>query len=256
LLKLPDFLICCNLTGETNGKVFKEERSENSMKVCAIKQNCDKEDFERFKTKLAYAIKIKSDIIIGPYGSLGRGLSSKQTKTEVYDSISSLSSGTNSLILPGTIFYEINETEAVCEAPLFHRGSLIKNFHKEKDNGLGNLAEQNGYIYKRGDNSKNNFEIRGRKIAVELCGDHGIQDATGCDLELILAYDSRAGFWISAFNDDFSRFAVVCDGRAPKVECFRYDHINPVHKMGIIRGRQLNNNVSLFDLNERNVHYA
>jgi hypothetical protein len=225
------------------------------MKICAIKHKSDTEDFSIFYDRLVSAIKTNSDIIIGPYDSLGKGLSSGKTKKEVYDSLASLSSKTNSLILPGTITYPINDKEVVCEAPLFQQGSLINIFHKEKENGEGDLAEKNGYVYKRGNNSKNNFIFNKQKIAVELCGDHGVQDAKGCDLELILAYDTRAGFWISAFNDDFSRFAVVCDGRAPKTECFRYDHTKNINKMGVIEEQSLNNHVSLFELDERNAHY-
>jgi len=193
------------------------------MKVCAIKHNSGTGNFEDFRKKLALAVATCSEIIIGPYDSLGKGLSSEERKSEIYEQIRDLSLGVDSLIIPGTITYPINEKEIVCEAPVFHHGNLLGIFHKEKENGEEGLAEKNGYTYKRGNNSKNRLSFKGKKIALELCGDHGVQDVHGCDLELILAYDNRAGFWISASNDDFKRSAVVCDGYAPKVEAFDYD---------------------------------
>jgi hypothetical protein len=193
------------------------------MKVCAIKHDGRKENFELFKAKLASAVKINPDLIIGPYDSLGRGLSSSEKKREIYRWLGDFSSKSDSLIIPGTISYPINEKEMVCESPVFHQGKLIHFFHKEKDNGEEDLAMQNGYGYKRGNNFKNKLDFKGKKIGVELCGDHGVQDTHGCDLELILAYDNRAGFWLSASNDDFKRKAIVCDGYAPKVEAFDYD---------------------------------
>jgi len=193
------------------------------MKICAIKHNSDKGNFEIFQAKLALALNVNPDLVLGPYDSLGEGLSSPKKKEKIYQQISDLSLEYNSLIIPGTITYPINDKEVVCEAPVFHRGDLINSFHKEKENGEGDLAEKNGYSYKRGNNSRNKFNFNGRKIAVELCGDHGVQEVKGCDLELILAYDVRAGFWLSAFNDDFKRKAIVCDGYAPKVESFDYD---------------------------------
>ncbi|VVB84006.1 Uncharacterised protein [uncultured archaeon] len=193
------------------------------MKICAIKHNSLNEDFEIFKNKLISAVGTNSDIIIGPYDSFGRGLSTKERKEEVYNQVQNLSSKCDSLIIPGTISYPINEREMVCESPVFHMGNLLNVFCKEKDNGEEKLAEENGYIYKRGNNSKNRFYFKGKEIAVELCGDHGVQDVKGCDLELILAFDSRAGFWINASNDNLKRKAIVCDGYAPKVEVFDYN---------------------------------
>jgi hypothetical protein len=193
------------------------------MKICAIKHKSDKENFATFRSRLISAMIANPDIIIGPYGSLSEGLSSEKNKKEIYEQLKNLSSMSGSLIIPGTITYPINDKEIVCEAPAFLKGNLIGIFHKEKDNGEEDLAEKNGYAYKRGNNSKNKLNFNGKKIAVELCGDHGVQDARGCDLELILAYDNRAGFWLSAFNDDFKRKAIVCDGYTPKVEAFDYD---------------------------------
>jgi len=215
------------------------------MKVCAIKHNPNKENFDVFRDKLFVGIKTEPTLIIGPYDSLGKGLSSKKRKEDVYAQLRLLSSKSDSLIIPGTITYPINESEIVCEAPIFHKGNLIGTFHKEKDNGESDLAEKNNYIYKRGNNSKNNLSFGGKKIAVELCGDHGVQDVKGCDLELILAYDNRAGFWLSAFNDDFKRKAIVCDGYAPKVEAFDYDP-DRMERLKVIRGIDEYNHTTLF----------
>lgn len=213
------------------------------MKICAIKQDVNKGDFEIFGNKLISAINTKADIVIAPYGFLSKALFSEEKKIRIYEEIRDLSSKSDSLIIPGTITYPINEREIVCEAPAFHKGKLIGVFHKEKDNGEEELAEQNGCTYKRGNNSKNKLNFKGKKIAIELCGDHGVQDAKGCDLELILAYDNRAGFWLSAFNDDFKRKAIVCDGYAPKVEAFDYDP-DRMNRLEIIPTREKDSHVT------------
>jgi hypothetical protein len=223
------------------------------MRICAIKHDPTKENFERFKAKLLGSLRTESDIIIGPSYALRYGFSSREKKERVYHQIREISQTSSSCIIPGTICFPFNDHEMVCEAPIFHKGNLLQIFHKEKENEEGDLAAKNGYTYRRGDNSKNRFNFNGKKIAVELCGDHGVQDVKGCDLELILAYDNRAGFWISAANDDFSRYAVVCDGYAPKVEAFRYDSTQPIQKMSIVKQQTLNNDMGVFDLDERNV---
>ena len=215
------------------------------MKICAIKHKSDKENFDVFRDRLFSALKSNPDVAIGPYGSLGNGLTSEKRKEEVYSQLRFLSSNSDSLILPGTIIYPINEREIVCEAPLFHQGNLIGTFHKEKDNGEEDLAEANGYSYKRGNNSKNKMNFHSKKIAVEICGDHGVQDVKGCDLELILAYDRRAGFWLSAGNDDFKRKAIVCDGYAPKVEAFDYDP-DRTERLKVISGTDEYNHTTIF----------
>ncbi len=194
------------------------------MKINAIYHKINEEDFDSFMSKLVEALKDNPSIIIGPDASLNSGkLSNRKYKEEVYEELRLLSSKSKSLIAPGSITYPINDFEIVCESPLFYRGELFGVFHKEKDNGEESLAKENCLIYRRGDNSKNKFNFKGKDIALEICGDHGSQNVTGCDLELILAYDSRAGFWLNSSNDGFARKVVLCDGYSPKIGAFDYD---------------------------------
>jgi predicted amidohydrolase len=199
------------------------------MKINAIVHKIGKENIDSFFTKIARAMKDNPDVIIGPDASLNfYELNSIKHKNEVYNQLALLSLKSDCLIAPGTITYSINSKEIVCEAPIFYHGKLLAAFHKEKDNGEGNLAEKNGRIYKSGDNSKNRFQFNGKNIALEICGDHGSQNASGCDLELILAHDSRAGFWIGPSNNNFKRKAVLCDGYAPQAGAFEYNpNANP-----------------------------
>jgi hypothetical protein len=197
------------------------------MKISAILHKIGRESSNSFARKLEIASSMGSDIIIGPYSSLrsnkDKRLSSRREKDDVYRRCSSISQRFKGIILPGTIVYPINEREIVCEAPCFYNGKLLISFWKERENGEGDLAEENDYVYKKGDNSKNKFAFLGKKIAVELCGDHGNQNVRDCNLELILTHDSKAGFWLNASNDAFARKAIVCDGYSPKAEAFDYD---------------------------------
>ncbi len=204
------------------------------MRINAILHKIGKENVASFLTKIAGTINDKPDVIIGPDASLNYcELNSIKDKNEIYNHLALLSSKSDSLIAPGTITYAINDEELVCEAPIFYRGKLLATFHKEKDNGEGEIAQKHNLVYKSGDNSKNKFEFGGKKIALEICGDHGSQDTSGCDLEFILAHDSRAGFWIGPSNNDFSRKAVLCDGYAPQAGAFEYD-INKTPKLRLL----------------------
>ncbi len=213
------------------------------MKINAIIHQSE-EGFSSFMPKLANALRDNPSIVIGPYDSLSEDyskVSSIKKKNKIYNQFISFSSNSDSLIVPGTITYKINNKEIVCEAPIFYKGRLLYIFHKEKDNGEGDLAEKINCVYKRGDNSRNRFKFNGKDIALELCGDHGVQNTHGCDLELILTYDNRAGFWINSMNDSFNRKAVLCDGYSPKAEAYNYD-IN--EGLGLIEGKKKKDFVS------------
>jgi hypothetical protein len=171
------------------------------------------------------------DILIGPDYSLvtkdAMAANRPNTMGERYSILSDVKSISKSLpstvIIPGTMFWhQKNKQESIDDvflsAPAYKNGHLVAELFKERDNGEAPSAERYGNligkkaVYKRG-NSKNNFmTIRGNRVAIEICGDHGNQDAKGVDLEIIMAYDNKAGFYITAANNNWNRYAVLCDG--------------------------------------------
>jgi len=196
------------------------------MEINAVLHKVREGNLDSLVRKLKTAMALGPDIIIGPDYSLNPNpekVSSSKQKETIYNLICSISENSDSLILPGTILYPINEHEVVCEAPVFLRGKILKSFFKERDNWERKLAEKDGYSYRKGDSSKNKFDYLGKRIAVKICGDHGNQDVRGCNLEIILTYDSKAGFWLSVANDTFARKVIICDGYSPKAEAFDYD---------------------------------
>ena len=110
------------------------------------------------------------------------------------------------------------------------------------------LAEDNGLVWQRGSYDGNQIMHQGKKIAVEICSDHGKQPvAKDTFLELILARDTRAGFYVGAANDDFTRYAIVNDSDKPMVEGFNY---NPQSfpKMCFLPEKILNSYLTEFNL--------
>lgn len=197
------------------------------MKISAILHKVGKETSQELQGKIASAFYEHPDIIIGPDYALNFSpaeISSREHCNNIISMYSSLSAKhPSALIIPGTILYQINEKEAVCEAPVFLGGGLKKQLWKDSDNGEAGLAAKSGLVYKRGCHKNKQFNYNGKKIAVEICGDHGRQDVRGCDLEIILAYDQKAGFWLNVLNDDFARKVVLCDGYEPKIEAWDYN---------------------------------
>jgi predicted amidohydrolase len=233
------------------------------MKVCAIKHKVEEnQNFVDYLTKIELALKYAPDIIVGPDYALSylneSGRIKFSMREEIISKLEKLSHKyPKTIIVPGTTPFALSDLETGHSAMIFHNGKKIYEFRKETCVGDQKIAEKNGRTYVGGCSDNNYFFIGSKKIAVEICSDHGKQQVPlDTFLELILTYDDNAGFWIRANNDDFSRYAIVCDGRAPKVECFKYNHTNPIHKMGILKGQSLNKDISLFELNERNVRYA
>ena len=89
---------------------------------------------------------------------------------------------------------------------------------------------------------------QGKKIAIEICSDHGKQPVNkDTFLELILARDTNAGFYVNATNDDFARYAIVNDSYKPMIDGFIY---NPQsnHKMSFLPEQKLNSFLTQFTL--------
>jgi hypothetical protein len=194
------------------------------MKIAAILHKVGRETPHQLLDALGESVSL-ADIILAPDYALDFSTERPNTseqQQELYGEIKSISRGRKTLIIPGTISYPIGN-EMVHVAPVFCEGNLTAEFLKERDNGESRLAEKAGLTFKRGNSKDNRISFGGREIAVEVCGDHGTQDARGCDIELIMAYDKHAGFYINAGNGGWARKAVVCDGYKPFASAFDYD---------------------------------
>jgi len=127
-------------------------------------------------------------------------------------------------LLPGSMFwYKKNHDseksdETFMSVPVYRSGKLLTELFKERDNGESEKTKTyaksigRDAVYHRGDSRKNSLTIADQKIAVEICGDHGNQDVKGVNLELIMAYDNKGGFYVTTANNQWSRSAVVCNG--------------------------------------------
>ena len=127
------------------------------------------------------------------------------------------------LIIPGTLPFA-QDGAMVHQCPVFYKGNLVAVLNKETDRGEEELAKRHGLSYERGDCNKNNLPYNGKNIAVEIYSDHGHQEIpANTFLELILACDQNAGFWIGPRTPKFARAVIVCDSFKPKVEGFKLD---------------------------------
>lgn len=195
------------------------------MIISAILHKIGKGNSQELREKVAGALEF-SDIVVGPDYALNlnpnKVSSPGDYRNRVFEYKTLSARHPSKLIIPGTILYPIDSRQVVCEAPVFLEGKLNTQLWKDSDNGEGELAKKDGFVYRRGSHESKQFGYKGKKIAVEICGDHGRQNVRGCDLEIILAYDKKAGFWLNSSNDDFARKVILCDGYEPKVEAWDY----------------------------------
>lgn len=203
------------------------------MKIIAIEEKAGiREHPGKYLDKIANALNYSPDLVVGPDYALSLLRTDKKLNFDFDDfldnELSELSSiYYKTIIIPGTRTKLTNDGKMTLSAPLFINGEKIYEFYKESDRGESDLANKNNLIYEKGDNTKNKFIYNGKKIAIEICSDHGKQ-AIDKDtfLEIILTYDKKAGFWIGPTNDDFKRYAVICDGQKPFVDCQIYNPNN------------------------------
>jgi len=199
------------------------------MKISAILHKVPERgenDTEKVLSNVDSALKSSPAIIVGSDYSLNPmigEITPVEFKDRIYQEFLDISRDKNVLIIPGTVLYPRNSTQVICEAPVFWDGELFGTYIKERDAGEARLAQENGFEYFRGDCSKNHFKFNGLNIALEICKDHGNQDVRRCDLEIILAFDSKAGFSPRPPCDNFARKAVVCDGYGPSVDFIDFD---------------------------------
>ncbi|MBS3100491.1 hypothetical protein J4463_04760 [Candidatus Pacearchaeota archaeon] len=126
------------------------------------------------------------------------------------------------LLLPGTGFQIVKTPLGAiygvalrCPVALYGCPYVLSSnnhFDKETDAGEEDLAKQSDYNYIPGDSSKNKTKHKKKKITLEICSDHGKQRVDkDTFLEIILARDQFGGFYVGASNDDFDRYAIVCN---------------------------------------------
>lgn len=208
---------------------------------------------------LARALKHTPDIVLGADQSL-HDKDKESTHFRFYEEADKILLGLSlaypkTLIVPGTL-PKLRKRVMTIVAPVYINGKKIAEFEKETDINESELAKSQGLTYKRGKSEFNKLYFQGRKIAVEICSDHGKQRIDkDTFLELIPAYDLNAGFYVRSGSDDFARFAVFCDGQQPVTGCRFF---NPAHtpKQGIIQGTELEEFLKEYELNEANVRFA
>lgn len=180
------------------------------------------------------------DVIVGPdYGLYSVELNDEK-KIDFVHTLSALEllrilsvKNPETLFLPGTGPKLLNGGKMGLHCPVFLGGKLERELFKESDAGEGDIAKENGLTYFRGNSSDNMLNHNGKDIAVEICSDHGKQRMKiDPFLEVIMAYDKFGGFHIGVNNDDFDRYALVCNSiknigctrDTPNlVECFEYN---------------------------------
>ena len=232
------------------------------MDVISIKHKVlEKNTFEDYYKKLAHAMSYKPNFILGPdYGLCflkEDGKINFGSRENIINKLEELSlNSPDTLLVPGTSPFILGQGLMGHSQMVFGNGVKMEEFRKESNAGDSKIAKENGLEYEGGDSDKNKFFYNGKKITVEICSDHGKQRVDkDTFLELIPAYDDRAGFWVGAHNDDFSRWALLSDGRSPKIGCFRYNSDRSNERYGLLKAKLLNKDFGLFELDERNVSY-
>ena len=224
------------------------------MKVIAIEHKFENgQSIDSYLPKVEEALKYGADIIVGPdYGLTsfnpdGTVDFSDMNKTRAQLEKLSLESP-ETLLVPGTWPVLLGWAKMGHEAPIYRNGENFRNFAKQTNVENSEIARQNGLIWERGSYDSNFVVHQGKKIAVEICSDHGKQPVDkDTFLELILARDLRAGFYVGASNDDFSRYAIVNDSENPKIEGINFRHnIHP--KMTFAPEKKLNSFLTQFTL--------
>ena len=192
------------------------------MKIAAISHKVKEGDSTSlFLKKLENYMPEQFDIIAGPDYALSKNIPySKAERNNILNKISKLSlRNKDKLIIPGTMPWEMNDYEVALSCPIFLNGRIIQEFFKETDCGESKLARTVNKTYHRGDSNLNYLRFKDKNIVIEICSDHGKQHIpTDTDLEIILANDFKAGFYLNTQNTKPSRYVLVCDSYHPKIE--------------------------------------
>jgi len=174
------------------------------------------------------------NIILGPENSMtcGEGMSALSQVTQVYDRMKGISAEIPEVLFaPGTISCHYLNEGMINVAPVFLGGELYRVFLKKKNRGDSERAALTGdrflgrscSILRDLGETEDFVDFRGRRIAVSICGDQGVNRVAGADVELVPSYDNRAGFYQHLLDTNWKRHIVVCDGLQPTVRTLRYD---------------------------------
>jgi len=229
------------------------------MKIIGIKHFVDDNNkVDEYLEKIAVAVSYQPDIVFGPDYALRQytnpekrliDFNARRRVIKKLEELSIHSSGT--LIVPGTCPVKISDTSMMHSALIFKGGRLIGEFYKETDRSDSKIAERHGLKYVRGDCTSNHIMHNDKKIAVEICSDHGHQPINrNIFLELILARDQSAGFWANRPpQNTFARYGAVSDSKRPFVDC-QYFNPKADEKLSFIEGKKLNSDLYEFELIE------
>ncbi len=225
------------------------------MKIVAVNHKFKGDQIsENYYSKLAEALKYNPDILVGPDYAItsfnSDGTINFETQAKDKAKLEKLSYDfPETLIVPGTWPVLLDGSKMSHEAPIYRNGEQIANFKKQTDVENSGLAEQNELEWQRGEYDNNNIMHQGKKIALEICSDHGKQPIDrDTFLELILTRDLNSGFYLNASNDDFSRYAIVNDSEIPQIAGYKYDLKNRDSKLSFIGEQRLNSFLTCFNL--------
>ncbi len=219
------------------------------MKIAAISHKVKEGDStSSFLKKLRDYIPEQFDIIIGPDYALSKNIPySKSERNKILSQISELSlKNKDKLIIPGTMPWEMNDYEVALSCPIFLNGNRLNEFYKETDCGESKLARTVNKTYHRGESNLNNLRFKGKNITVEICSDHGKQHIPiDTDLEIILANDFKAGFYLNTQNTRPSRYILVCDSYHPKIE---FIQLSEDKSLKIINNKKSKHDLEVFEI--------
>lgn len=173
----------------------------------------------------------EADVVVAPDYALSCDIDRPNSRKEyewVSERLADLSSRYAGLIIPGTMALQEERTlKVVC--PVYKDGQKIKELQKKRSSPVeGRMAQRFRLDYSRGDSSQNYISYQNGSaagsIAVEICADHGSQKIPdNTFLELVLAYDQKAGFYQGATTPKFKRHILVNDSFRPKISAYLFD---------------------------------
>ncbi len=230
------------------------------MDIVGIKHDGMVDSLENYICKLSEAMKNSPDLVVGPDYSLypwnNQGEIDFDRCPALIRSLVKISKKNSNIpIIAGTIPRVIGGEYLAHSALVLNRG-ILTFFDKETDVENSRIALKNGLKFRRGDNKKNFFYLDGRKISIQICSDHGKQPVDEeTFLEIILAYDKKAGFYLRPPFDRFSRTAIVCDGLSKNVSGFNYDPKNLDSRLSFLPQQSLNSDLEKIFINENSESY-
>ncbi|MBT7706649.1 hypothetical protein HN747_04330 [archaeon] len=166
------------------------------------------------------------DLIIGPDYGLSLPMletHQKNSRQDVLGSVQELSRAHPSVrLILGSMSWQDGD-KMLHSSPSYTGGELQNEFFKKRSNGEADMARASGLQFVGGDSSLNQFNFGNKRFSYEICGDHGHQDVSGVDVELISAYDTNFGFYVNATNDHWDRIVLGTDGLSGRLLAQKFE---------------------------------